>query len=150
MVDTPWYDSFLGCRWVDGDSDDRGLQAGSDLVRGGYGRTRGVFHRVFYRSEMSNKSRKKFKAINPDARLTTEQERALAQWQRDYQKAAPLIVETQAVAQRIWQELLNADEWRIAESVPPEHLKPKQPELWSVGHAKVNIVDHIDIKEDPQ
>ena len=99
---------------------------------------------------MSNKSKKKFKAINPDARLTTEQERALAQWQRDYQKAAPLIVETQAVAQRIWQELLNADEWRIAESVPPEHLKPKQPELWSVGHAKVNIVDHIDIKEDPQ
>jgi hypothetical protein len=96
---------------------------------------------------MSSKSKKRYKAIQ-DIGMTTEQEHALVQWQKDYQKAAPLIAETQAVAQRVWQELLAADEWQIAQSVPPEHMRPQQPETWTVGHAKVNYVDHIDVKED--
>ena len=100
---------------------------------------------------MSKKSTgKRYKRIRGD--LSPEQQRALAEWQRTFQKAHPLMLETQSVARRLWQEVINATEWKIAESHVPEHMKEQveQPEQWSVGHAKVNYVDHIDIKEDPQ
>jgi hypothetical protein len=100
---------------------------------------------------MSKKSTgKRHRAIRPDAGLTTEQERAFAQWQRDFQKAYPLMLETQSVAKRLWQELLDAPGWRIAESEDPQHLRSEQPEMWTVGHAKVNYVDHIDVKGDTE
>jgi hypothetical protein len=95
---------------------------------------------------------KRYKAIRRDANLTPEQQEALAKWQKDFQRAHPLIVETQAVAQRLWKELLDADEWRIAVSEVPEHLKAQQekPEVWSVGHAKVNYVEKIEVKGDSE
>ena len=100
---------------------------------------------------MSKKSTgKRYKAINPA--LSSEQQHALAQFQRDYQKAHPVMMQARAVAERLWKELLDADEWRIATSQVPEHFQKQveQPEMWSVGHAKVNYVDKIDIKGDSE
>jgi hypothetical protein len=92
---------------------------------------------------------KKRRVIRPGLNLSIEQQRAVAQYQRDYQKVHPLIMEAQAAAQRIWQELLNAPQWRIAESVPPQYIKDQlKPEHWTVGHAQVNYVDHIEREGD--
>lgn len=100
---------------------------------------------------MSKKSAgKRYKAVRGD--LSEPQQHALLEWQKTYQKAHPLILETQSVAKRLWQELLSADEWRISETVVPEHRKEDiealPDERWSVGHAKVNFVDHIDVQGD--
>jgi hypothetical protein len=93
---------------------------------------------------------KKYKAVRPG--MSAEQLDALAQWQKDFQKAYPLIMQTQAVAQRLWQDLLDAPTHRVAVSDVPERLKEQveQSEIWSVGHAQVNYVDHIDIKGDSE
>jgi hypothetical protein len=74
--------------------------------------------------------------------LNTEQQAALTQFQKDFQKALPLMVETAGVAQRIFQEVMDAPQWKIVETDKPNDV-PK-PQMWTVGHAKVNHVDHIE------
>jgi hypothetical protein len=81
--------------------------------------------------------------------LTQDQQDALTQFQKDFRKAYPAIVETTAVAQKLFQELIDQPEWRIAEAeMPPGVAKPDTEKVWSVGHAKVNYVDHIERKGD--
>jgi hypothetical protein len=78
------------------------------------------------------------------AYLSPDQQEALTKFQKDFSAAYPKIVETQAVAQRIFQEFLDQPEWRIGETeLPPGTQRPAgMPEAWSVGHAKVNIEDN--------
>ena len=77
------------------------------------------------------------------AYLSPEQQAALTKFQKDFSAAYPKIVETQAVAQRIFQEFVDQPEWRIGETeLPPGSQRPAEIKGWSVGHAKVNIEDN--------
>jgi Holliday junction resolvase len=78
--------------------------------------------------------------------LNAEQQAALTKFQQDFRAAAPMMVETANVAQRIFQEVLDAPQWKIADTDRPNDA-PKQ-QMWTVGHAKVNYVDHIDRADD--
>lgn len=81
------------------------------------------------------------------APMTGEQNEALQKWVRDFQTIAPEIVKAAVVEQRLFQEMLDASTWQIAETERPEHIA--EPKPWTVGHAQVNEVDHIDgIDED--
>jgi hypothetical protein len=82
--------------------------------------------------------------------LTIEQQQAITQFQKDFHARLQPMRETRAVAQRIWQETVDAPRWRIAETTRPEHLPEEPPQLWTVGHAKVNYVDKIDSRRDEQ
>lgn len=78
--------------------------------------------------------------------LNDEQKAAILKFQRDFKQVLPRIRESQMVAQRIFQEMLDAPTWQIAETERPEHMpEPPEQQAWTVGHAKVNEVDHIDI-----
>lgn len=79
--------------------------------------------------------------------LTPEQQAALTQFQKDFQKTLPVIEETQAVAQRIFQELIDAPRWRIAETQMPNGISQPEQKMWTVGHAKVNIIDEREGQE---
>jgi hypothetical protein len=75
--------------------------------------------------------------------LSPDQQEALTKFQKDFRAAYPQILTAQAAAQRIFQELLDQPEWRIAETELPEGVsRPDMPKSWSVGHAKVNIEDN--------
>lgn len=78
--------------------------------------------------------------------LPQEQQDALTQWQKDFQNALPSIQQAAGLAQRIFQEVIDAPTWQIVDGRQPEDFSP--PEPWTVGHAKVNHVDHIEIKGD--
>ena len=78
--------------------------------------------------------------------LNAEQQAALTKFQQDFRAAAPMMVETANVAQRIFQEVLDAPQWKIADTDRPTDA-PKQ-QMGTVGHAKVNYVDHIDRADD--
>ena len=78
--------------------------------------------------------------------LNDEQKAAITKFQKDFKTVLPRIQESQVVAQRIFQEMLDAPTWQIAETERPERLGPaEEQKVWTVGHAKVNYVDHIDI-----
>ena len=80
--------------------------------------------------------------------ITAEQNAALQKWIRDFKKVAPEIAKAAVVEQRLFQEMLDASTWQIAETQQPEHIT-EEPKTWTVGHAQVNEVDHIDgIDED--
>lgn len=77
--------------------------------------------------------------------LTAEQQEALIKFQQDFHKAVPMMVETASVAQRIFQEIMDAPQWKIAETDKPKDVPAQK--MWTVGHAKVNYVDQIDRAE---
>lgn len=80
--------------------------------------------------------------------LNDEQREALNKWQKDFQKALPFMRQTAAIEQRLFQEMLDASTWQIAETPKPEYIT-EEPKPWTVGHAQVNYVDKIDgIDED--
>lgn len=72
--------------------------------------------------------------------LSQEQQEVLEKFQKDFTAAYPKIVEAQAVAQKIFQELIDQPEWRIAETQLPDGVQRPDLKPWSVGHAKV--IDH--------
>lgn len=74
--------------------------------------------------------------------LTPDQQEALTQFQKDFRTVYPKMLESQAVAQRIFQETIDAPTWRIAETQPQEGVSKPDPKAWSIGHAKVNIEDN--------
>lgn len=88
--------------------------------------------------------------------LSMEQRIALQQWQQDMQKMWPEIQKAGVMAQRLFQEMIDAPQWQIAETERPEWHAAENAEcvgphqLWTVGHAKVNYVDHIDVRSDPE
>lgn len=76
--------------------------------------------------------------------LSMEQRKALAKVQRDLQAAMPKMVEAGRTAQRMFEDLKNAQNWQISETPRPEQVS--EPKPWTVGHAQVNYVDKIDLR----
>ena len=74
--------------------------------------------------------------------LDAEQKAALARFQQDFNKALPHITAVGAAAKRLHQEMVSAPYWQIADTQKPDDAPEQQ--MWSVGHAKVNYVDHIE------
>lgn len=75
--------------------------------------------------------------------LSGEQFEALKKFQKDFQTVAPQMQSAATAAKTLFDSMIEAPVWRIAETPRPQDV-PQQPEMWSVGHAKVNYVDHID------
>lgn len=75
-------------------------------------------------------------------KLDGDQRRTLGKFQKDFNQAMPHIIGLAQTAQRIHQDMVNAPNWRIADTPKPDEIS--EPKMWSVGHAKVNYVDHID------
>jgi septal ring factor EnvC (AmiA/AmiB activator) len=78
--------------------------------------------------------------------LDDEQRAALNKFQRDYQRAAPKMAELARTAQTLHKAMLDAPTWQIAENPRPEEAS--EPSLFTVGHAKVNYVDHIETRSE--
>lgn len=74
--------------------------------------------------------------------LDDEQKQALGKFQKDFQTAMPAMQELARNAKAIHQAMIDAPMWNIMETPKPDTVT-EQPEMWSVGHAKVNYVDHI-------
>jgi len=68
--------------------------------------------------------------------LNPEQRRALSQFIRDCNKAAPYVQEMQQAAQTIFDGLVRSKEWVIADGDVKQDLWHVKPEI--------NYVDHIE------
>jgi hypothetical protein len=79
--------------------------------------------------------------------VTAEQREALDKYQRDFNRALPHITELATAAKNMHQAMVDAPVWSVNQVPRPEEQQGK-PELWSVGHAKVNYVDHIKTAND--
>jgi hypothetical protein len=73
--------------------------------------------------------------------LSGEQLAALGKFQKDLKTAMPHMVAMAQAAKRLHQEMIDAPLWRVVETPKPDEVE--EPEMWSVGHAEVNYVDHI-------
>ena len=80
--------------------------------------------------------------------LSDEQRAAIAKFTKDVKKAMPHITTIGQVAKQMHQELINAPTWYLAQAPKPPGFADPPPEQWSVGHAKVNYVDHIETSQD--
>lgn len=76
--------------------------------------------------------------------LTGEQKSALGKFQKDFQTALPHMQQMARTAQELHRNMIDAKVWKI-QDVPKPPEAPEQ-QLWSVGHAQVNYVDHIEVK----
>lgn len=77
--------------------------------------------------------------------VTREQREALDKYQRDFKTALPHIAELAGAAKNMHQALIDAPMWSVNPNLKPEGAQDDPPELWTVGHAKVNYVDHIEV-----
>lgn len=75
--------------------------------------------------------------------LDGQQRGALGQYAKDFQTALPHMQAFAKTAQRLHKEMVDAPVWRVVESPKPGEQQ-QEPEMWSVGHAKINYVDHIE------
>lgn len=78
-------------------------------------------------------------------KLDSEQVAALQKFAQDFRTASPHIVAAAQDAQRIFHNMTRADTWTIAETAQPQDVS--EPQMWTVGHAEVNYVDHIQTRE---
>jgi hypothetical protein len=74
--------------------------------------------------------------------LSDEQRAALGKFQKDFKTAMPHMVELAEAAKRVHQAMIDAPMWRVVDTPKPDEAE--EPKMWSVGHAKVNYVDHIE------
>jgi hypothetical protein len=74
--------------------------------------------------------------------LDGEQHQALGRFQKDLKTALPHMQQMAQDAKRMHQAMIDAPVWRVMDNPRPEDAQ-KEPELWSVGHAKINYVDNI-------
>lgn len=73
--------------------------------------------------------------------LSGEQQAALGTFQKDLKKVMPHMAAMAQAAKRLNQAMIDAPYWRVVETPKPDEVE--EPEMWTVGHAKVNYVDHI-------
>jgi hypothetical protein len=73
--------------------------------------------------------------------LSGEQRAALDKFQKDFQTAMPHMAAMAQTAKQLHHSMINAPVWRIVDTPKPDEVE--DPQMWSVGHAKVNYVDHI-------
>lgn len=74
--------------------------------------------------------------------LSGEQLAALGKFQKDLKTTMPHMQAMAQAAKRVHQAMIDAPVWRVVETPKPEDLA--EPEPWTVGHAKINYVDHIE------
>lgn len=74
--------------------------------------------------------------------LSGEQQQTLAKFQKDLKTAMPHMVDMAQNAKRLHQAMIDAPLWRIVDTPKPDEVQ--EPKPWTVGHAKVNYVDHIE------
>lgn len=77
--------------------------------------------------------------------LSDEQRAALGKYAADLQRAKGPMMELAQTAKALHQAMIDAPVWHIMET--PKQQDISQPELWTVGHAKVNYVEHITTTE---
>jgi len=87
--------------------------------------------------------RRRVDGDDPVVALSPDQREALDKWVNDFKKIVPELQRVAAIEQRLFQEMLDASTWQIAETEKPEWVTD-EPSEWTVGHAKVNYVDKID------
>ena len=81
--------------------------------------------------------------------LTPEQRAALAKYAKDMQMAKPQLKHLADTSRQIYQSMLDAQTWRIADApLPPDTKEPPEQQVWAIGAPKVNYVDRIDHIED--
>jgi len=80
--------------------------------------------------------------------LTPEQRAAVAKFKKDVKKVLPHIRTMGQVAKQVHQEFINAPTWYLAEAPKPYGFQEPPPQQWSVGHAKINYVDHVKTHQD--
>lgn len=80
--------------------------------------------------------------------LNLEQRQALADFAKHMQDNKRIYAETAQMAKRIHQELLDAPQWRIAETPKPDDAPEQQ--VWEIGPPKVNFVDHIKLHDEEE
>lgn len=73
--------------------------------------------------------------------LSGQQQQELGKFQKDLKTAMPHMMALAEAGKRLHQAMIDAPVWRVVETPKPEAVE--EPEMWSVGHAKVNYVDHI-------
>lgn len=73
--------------------------------------------------------------------LSGEQQQVLGKFQKDLQTAMPHMVQMANTAKRLHKSMVDAPFWRVLETPKPDEVE--EPEVWTVGHAQVNYVDHI-------
>lgn len=77
--------------------------------------------------------------------LTPEQRAALAKYARDMQTAKPQLRHLADTSMQVYQSMLDAQTWHIADApLPPDTKEPPEQKVWTIGAPKVNYVDHID------
>ena len=88
-------------------------------------------------------SKPKFGRANRLHLLDGQQRETLSKFQKDFQTALPAMNELAQTAKAMHEAMIHAPGWQIMENEKPD--APVQPPgMWSVGHAKVNYVDHIE------
>lgn len=80
--------------------------------------------------------------------LSDEQRAAVAKFRKDVRKALPHIATIGNVAKGVYQEFIDAPGWHLGQAPKPCGFEDPPSEQWSVGHAKVNYVDHIETSQD--
>jgi hypothetical protein len=75
--------------------------------------------------------------------LSDEQRAAVAKFRKDVEKVLPHMKTMGQVAKQVYQEFINAPTWHLAEAPKPPGFEDPPSQQWSVGHAKINYVDHI-------
>jgi hypothetical protein len=74
--------------------------------------------------------------------LSGEQQQTLGKFQKDLKTAMPHMVAMAQAAKRLNQAMIDAPMWRVVDTPKPDEIE--EPQMWSVGHAKVNYVEHIE------
>lgn len=74
--------------------------------------------------------------------LDGEQKQALGKFQDDLKTALPRMQDMARTAQKLHRSMVDAPVWRVLDTPKPDEIEA--PEMWSVGHAQVNYVEHIE------
>jgi len=87
---------------------------------------------------------------NIDKELSNQERAAVAKFTADLKKSMPSIFAVGQVARQVYQDFVDAPVWHIADAPKGVDFTEPGPQIHSVGHAKVNYVDHIETRQDDQ
>lgn len=97
-------------------------------------------------------SKRKAQRDNNIHLLSGQQREELGKFQKDLNKAMPHMMEMATTAKRLNQAMIDTPLWRVVDNAPvqPQPEDFEEPKMWTVGHAKVNYVDHIKTSADDE
>ena len=85
-----------------------------------------------------------------DNELTPEQIAVRNKFVKDLRTAMPSLVEIGKAAKKVHNDFITAPVWHLADAPKAPDFTEPPPQEWSVGHAQVNYVDHIDTPLDDE